>query len=367
MTRHSPPFPRRLSALSKSFWPARLLLCLTLLTCTASSQTVSVEVYQERLGQIQEKIGELADQKEGVLVGLAQLRTSIPPSEDIASEGVRLRVDNRWLIEEIETILEIDPGAPEARTRLNDLEFRLGRLRRLMQTSPKTLPVPDYQLERELLHTIVSGSEYRPEEVRESSVRQWLSRLKESLLSMIRRLIPGSARTGPADVDDQLSRFQKAVLVITIPLAIYLLFRLLSGLRIRRRLSPDTASREILGETITPDLSPTDLLERARLSAQAGEYRHAIRFSFIASILQMAQHDILAVYPSRTNRDYLKALPRGSEILPIFSILTSLFEDFWYGQRTVSAEDYDHFNNLVLLLGREISGRSDTFQPHVTT
>jgi hypothetical protein len=344
------------SKVYRRLWAAIWLLALAL---PATAQTVSVEIYSGQLRQIQETISELAKPEESqnaIEVRLAQLRASIPATEDIASEGIRFEVDNRWMIEEIDSIIQLGRGHKETQNRLNELEFRIGRLRRLMMYSPNASAVPDYRQERELLATILNSPEYRPEEVRESSIRRWLREVKESLLSLWRRFLPGPIRNQPSEVADQLSTFQRIVLFISIPLAIYLLIRLLSGYRFRRQIRTVEQSQEILGETITPDLTPTGLLERARQFAQTEEYRQAIRLSFIASILQMAQHKILTVHPTRTNRDYLKALPRGTDIVTVFSILTSLFEEFWYGERAVSAEDYEHFENLVGLLGREVSG-----------
>ena len=375
----------------KRSWPCRLatLLCLLAGSIAVSAQTVSVEIYDGRLRQIQETLGELAqrgEEAEEVRIGLAQLRATIPAMEEIASEGVRLRVDNQWLIREIDTILQLDPGAGERQSRLSELEFRLGRLRRLMLSSTAVPPVPDYRpdyrpeyrldyrpdyrAEREALQSIISGPDYRPEEVRESSLRRWLTRLKDSLVSLFRQLLPGSLQREPHEVADQLSTFQKIVLLIAIPLAIYLLYRILAGYRIRRHPRPLTASQEILGEMITPDLTPRDLLARASQLAQTGQHRQAIRLSFIASILELARHEILEVHPTRTNRDYLKALPSRSEIIPVFTILTSLFEDFWYGERPANAEDYDHFEtlvgNLVDLLERDTTGEKSPSRLNAT-
>lgn len=361
LRQYRPTIERRACLLRWSlFW-------LVALSMPAAAQTVSVEIYNGRLRQIQESIGELAKndrdgETEGLMVRLAQLRATIPTTEEIASEGVRLQIDNHWLIDEIDSILQVDPRSKEGQARLSDLEFRIGRLRLLMLSSSSRPPVPDYRQERELLSSILSGPEYRPEEVRESSVRRWLRLLKDSLISLFRRLLPGSVKRDPQEIANQLSALQKVVLFISIPLAIFLLYRLIAGYRWRRYARPAPESQEILGELIAPDLTPKTLLERAGQLAQTEEYRQAIRLSFIASILQMAQHGIVTVHPTRTNRDYLKALPSGSEILPIFSILTSLFEDFWYGERTASAEDYEHFDHLVALLGREMRGESSAPQ-----
>ena len=351
-----------LCKIESSAWVIRWsLLWLVIFSLPGFAQAVSVEVYNGRLRQVQESIGELAElardgKAEGLMGRLAQLRATIPPTEEIASEGVRRQVDNHWLIDEIDSIGQSDPRSKEGQARLSELEFRIGRLRRLTLSSSSMPQVPDYHRERELLTNILSGPDYRPEEVRESSVRRWLGLLKNSLVSLFRRLLPGSVGKEPQKIADQLSTFQKIVLFISIPLAIYLLYRLITGSRWRRKTRPVPESQEILGETIAPDLTPTNLLERARQLARTEEYRQAIRLSFIASILQMAQQGMVTVHPTRTNRDYLKALPPGSDILPIFSILTSLFEDFWYGEHKASAEDYDHFDNLVALLGREMRG-----------
>ena len=119
---------------------------------------------------------------------------------------------------------------------------------------------------------------------------------------------------------------------------------------------------------MVPSLSSLDFLRAMCIASPLDMPTN--RPSFIASILELARHEILEVHPTRTNRDYLKALPSRSEIIPVFTILTSLFEDFWYGERPANAEDYDHFEtlvgNLVDLLERDTTGEKSPSRLNAT-
>ena len=110
--------------------------------------------------------------------------------------------------------------------------------------------------------------------------------------------------------------------------------------------------REILGLKVNLDLPSSGLIGQASRHAEAGEFREAIRFSYIASIVSLARQEMLTIEPSRTNRDYIQQLGRQVELLPLFTRQTELFEEFWYGERGASREDYDSVGSLYNSLNR---------------
>lgn len=341
------------------------------------AQTVSLEVHEQRLADIQRRLRELSESDAAgreLVDQLRQIRQSIPEIEEVASDGIRQPADNRWIHRQIDAIINTGfedgtedegeaVGQDESRqAKLVELEFHLGRLRRVMDLTPTVAASEKPQAERELLARILNQPEYRPEEIRESSIRQWLRRMKNSLTGWLRSLFPRSSAPSGADLSNQLTRTQQFVLLGLVPVILYLLYRIAGHYLSRRPNGALSGSQEILGLKIDLGHPPAELIERASRLAEEGEYREAIRFSFIASIIELARRDILTIDPARTNRDYLVALRQRDDLLPVFTGLATLFEEFWYGQKDASHDDYANFSRLVESLrgpqGSDGRGRS---------
>ena len=345
-------------------WRLASLLMLAAIqvgTVECRAQTISLEVYERSLAEVQVRVRELSETDTDVASVIDQLRLirqSIPETDEVAVDGIRLRADNRWIHLEIDSIIDsgteqsaeedqVSAGGHLLKSRLDELDFSLGRLRRLISVAPAPASADKAQLERSRLGAILSQPEYRPAEIRESSLRQWLRQAKDYLRRLFGGLLPGSAASSDAGLSDQLTRVQKVALLITVPLSFYALWRLARRYRLRRKVVPLNSDEEVLGLRVSPDHPPAELIEEAKRLAAAGQYREAIRFSFIAAILDLSRKKILTAEPARTNRDYLHALRQREDLLPVFARLTGLFEEFWYGQKEASLEDYANVGQLV--------------------
>lgn len=346
------------------------------------AQAVSPEVYAQRLEEVEQRVRNLIESGahgEDLLERLRNIRRSIPEREEVAVDGNRLWADNRWIHRQIDSIIshsppdQLDATGESARnddsreSMVIELEFQLGRLRRAVDQRPMVDRNKRPGSERELLGAILNQPEYRPEAAqaeaaRRSSVREWLRRTKQFLVTRFRALFPGYSPP-VATLSDQLTRTQKFLLISLVPVILYLVYRpaarLASRYRSRRSSGLFSGDHEILGLKISPDQPVVSLTEQAARLAETGEYREAIRFSFVASIVELARQNVLTIEPARTNRDYLLALRRREDLLPAFIRLTALFEEFWYGQKKASRDDYANFGSLVDTLcdGRVPDGR----------
>lgn len=103
---------------------------------------------------------------------------------------------------------------------------------------------------------------------------------------------------------------------------------------------------------IGSDVGAPDLLQRANRLADEGEYRAAIRFAYISTLLHLANHGRIRLHATKTNRDYLEEFRPPAARDQTFSQLTAWFEDFWYGVRPATADDFELFasqaNELTL-------------------
>jgi hypothetical protein len=122
--------------------------------------------------------------------------------------------------------------------------------------------------------------------------------------------------------------------------------------RIRRQRG--TQSRDVLAELvrITPDLQdertvadqlPEDgWLVLAREAMQRGELRLALRAVFLASLVALADRELIRIARFKSNRDYKDEVGRRAHaepaVLDTFSQSVAIYETVWYGAHETTPE-----------------------------
>jgi hypothetical protein len=91
-------------------------------------------------------------------------------------------------------------------------------------------------------------------------------------------------------------------------------------------------------------LSALRALRAARRADQQGDLRLALRYAFWALLLVLAEQGHYKVELGRTNREYERLLPAGSEGRRVLSGAIGIFERCWYGGQPATA---DTFQDLV--------------------
>jgi hypothetical protein len=169
----------------------------------------------------------------------------------------------------------------------------------------------------------------------------------EAFLRLLSRLVPE-----PSNQQTNLGRTSLDVvrILITVGLIAGLVIgiaRLIKRLR-RRRYKPgddgtESESREVLGEKIAEDATAKDMLAMAAELARIGDYRSAIRRTFIALLLELESRGKLHLDRAKTNYDYVNEIRPDPMLLGPVVSMTGVFERVWYGQRGASSEDYADF------------------------
>lgn len=102
-------------------------------------------------------------------------------------------------------------------------------------------------------------------------------------------------------------------------------------------------------ESQTSPTTAADADREAAASARAGEYRQALRFLFLATLLALQERGLIELRPGVTNREYLRALhavgdggPRGA-----LHALIDLFDASWYGHIAIGAHEYERAQRLA--------------------
>lgn len=72
---------------------------------------------------------------------------------------------------------------------------------------------------------------------------------------------------------------------------------------------------------------------------QNGNYRLAVRLLYLQSLKILADKNLIAWLPNKTNADYLREI-NSTQLQQPFKTITHIFEYAWYGNLAVTGDDY---------------------------
>jgi len=105
------------------------------------------------------------------------------------------------------------------------------------------------------------------------------------------------------------------------------------------------------------DARGVDLERAAQDAVDAGRYRLAIRYFYLATLRDLADRGLIDFKSERTNTDYLRDLAR-SPFRESFERVMLLFEYTWYGELPVDADRFASMRQAYSRLRSELHGRS---------
>lgn len=94
-----------------------------------------------------------------------------------------------------------------------------------------------------------------------------------------------------------------------------------------------------------------DDAKTARLAAQQaadqGDYRLAVHYLYLWAILHLAERSRLRYDRSLTNREQIRALAEGGEIVDLLQLAVDTFDRIWYGHAPCAEAEYGQFRSTV--------------------
>lgn len=93
-------------------------------------------------------------------------------------------------------------------------------------------------------------------------------------------------------------------------------------------------------------------LKNAQETARTGDYRSAVRWLYLSSLLILEEHGLLRYDRSRTNREYLRSVAHSPELSNILRDVIDVFDRVWYGFQPIESADYEHYVERVTQLRR---------------
>lgn len=124
------------------------------------------------------------------------------------------------------------------------------------------------------------------------------------------------------------------------------LLLLLSLFYISRNLSRSLVREaELAGEAGEDEalLTSKGALQRAQTLSNQGDYRTAIRYLYLSSLLVLDERGLLRYDRSRTNREYLRSISSRPQLAMPLRDVIDVFDRVWYGFEAVDEQTYQSY------------------------
>lgn len=287
---------------------------------SASTQSLTLAQYIAELNHCSAVLNRSPVDSEAV----RDLRATLPANWSVSTGDAHYAIGTEWLSGPLTTI-ENDPGNKnaaivQARQRLE--AYR--REARDLADSMESQQLPSQSRNR--LNAILSAREFQGQQAPtwfdlwKQRVRDWINRQFERIFGKVRGRVIGN--------------FVAWTIVILVGLLL-LFWTLRFLMRAGQRSEMDLSGATPIGRDWRR------WLREAWEAAGSGDYRTAIHAAYWAAIVRMEEMKSLPEDRSRTPRESLRLIDRGSATYAPLSQLTRRFELVWYGYRAATAEDWN--------------------------
>lgn len=187
----------------------------------------------------------------------------------------------------------------------------------------------------ETLARILARPEFQWPEEQPSPLAGWWRRLWERFWTLVRGL---SAGEGWGATILQFLLPGLAALALLAALA-YALRGVLAGFVSESEMDAVAEG----GESLTAAAA----LKRAQALSGAGDYRTAVRYLYLSSLLLLEERGLLRYDRSLTNREYLRSVAHMPQLAAVFRDVVEVFDRVWYGFQPLDQAQYDRYAGRV--------------------
>ena len=232
------------------------------------------------------------------------------------ADGSVVQIDPTYFITQLRT----DPADPE----------RLGNLLDAWLSAHEKYPQNIFTIQEIApLREILARPEFQWKEGQQIS---WLADLYEWLINLMDRILFGTAEV--------IYQGRDLIKIGAVLLFLFALFFIARGLS--RSLAQEA---EIAGEESENDetLTSKGALQRAETLSMQGDYRNAVRYLYLSSLLVLDEQGLLRYDRSRTNREYLRSVSSKPALAKPLRDVIEVFDRVWYGFENVDEQTYQSY------------------------
>ncbi|MGB1253746.1 MAG: DUF4129 domain-containing protein [Candidatus Promineifilaceae bacterium] len=93
-------------------------------------------------------------------------------------------------------------------------------------------------------------------------------------------------------------------------------------------------------------ISADAAFQQAETLAKNSDYRQAVRYLYLSTLLSLDERGLLRYDRSKTNREYLRTVA-GSDVSPTLRSVVEVFDRVWYGFQPIDAASYEQYAATV--------------------
>ncbi|MFZ6031323.1 MAG: DUF4129 domain-containing protein [Chloroflexota bacterium] len=90
-------------------------------------------------------------------------------------------------------------------------------------------------------------------------------------------------------------------------------------------------------------LNAESALRRAQELSRGGDYRSAVRYLYLSSLLLLEERGLLRYDRSKTNREVLRSVSDQPELKKPLQNVVEVFDQVWYGYQELEPSDYERY------------------------
>ncbi|NLF66427.1 MAG: DUF4129 domain-containing protein [Chloroflexi bacterium] len=123
--------------------------------------------------------------------------------------------------------------------------------------------------------------------------------------------------------------------------AILALVLALAARSLLRSFRPEAVAAD--GDDELEGLTAEQALQEAQSHSQEGDYRRAVRYLYLSTLLLLEERGLLRFDRSRTNREYLRSIADRPELFGILQSIVDVFDRVWYGFQPLDDAGYSRY------------------------
>jgi hypothetical protein len=229
------------------------------------------------------------------------------------------------------TVIQIEPAYFTAELQVDPPRLdRLGNLLNTLLQAHEKYPQNLFTLaDIDPLREILARPEFQWEESQPIVIPDWLDRILNWLDQLTNRVLNTALSFG------RLPLLVTAVLLFL--LSLFFVSRGLSRSLVRE------AHLEGEGSESDDLLTSQGAFKRAEDLSVQGDYRNAIRYLYLSSLLVLDEQGVMRYDRSRTNREYLRSVSSRPELAAPLRDVIEVFDRVWYGFQTVDENTYKSY------------------------
>lgn len=173
--------------------------------------------------------------------------------------------------------------------------------------------------------------------------RSWWERFKQAIIDFFQSLGNGP---GANAENIFIKSFKVIGLIIFISLVVYLLIRFFKG-DFNKFWTKKAKNIEIENFEIEKNIHQVDFPILIQQVTESKNYRLAIRYYYLWLLKKLSAKDIIDWHPEKTNSQYINEI-QNDEIKAQFTYLSYVYNNIWYGEFTLSEDDFEKGKNSFL-------------------